>query len=1044
MDVPRELVEQFAGGNGVVFVGAGLSQGAGLPSWADLIRELVTELDDCPPDADYRNIAQYYDNRYGRNRLVQKLRDRLDTLDVHPTPVHEALVRLPVPVIFTTNYDDLLELALRAAKCPFESIIVNVDASFYTSDRLQLVKLHGDLGQPHSIVITTEDYEQFAFTRESLADILKVILQTRTVLFLGYSATDPDLQLILTQVRHQSGRFARNHYTVQFGALPPIVEDLEERRGLKVIDLGAQPNAAARSAALLKWLQELDRQVKQHKKVVTPSVVYTQQLAAEVKGLLLAMGFEILEGSQENKDVVFRARGVRAGEHINRWFLCLERGVTLEDVEKLKKRIEEVPGSKGWIVTLFHAIDADAQRSVEDFPSITVHTLANFYRQMLQYDGYLRELIGSSKEVDEYWVDLDCSVGEKKGSFNLVKYVDGWVKSPAQNHLALLGDFGTGKTWFCHYYAARAARQYLKDPDHHRIPILISLRGYARALNIEQLVTDTLINTYHIDLVGGFETFMHLNRYGRLLLIFDGFDEMERRVDYGVALQNYEEISRTVVERSKVILTSRPLFFADAEKVLRPGFEILSLRVFDDEQIQEVLRKREPRKWEKCWEQISGIQRLRDLASRPVMTQIISETLPTILGVGHIDGAALYRTYVDVWFEKSWKMGSQGLFRIRDDVLLLVRGLAWEMFPMGIIPQSELHERIKNKLVPKLGPRALTLGLEQLFVLDRTTGNYAFPHVSFMEYFVADKIVEDLAEEDVQSLLSCTLTDGVQEFLIDLIRARPEAQAGILNALLTAQSGEQINTLTELLTRLGEGNPVRPTIEMLETTDLLMEELPQHVVMTLGKEEFLNEVIKQLPKGAPSQVRHFLLELLGSPDIDTDRALRELTTVIYDDDSDSQVRLHAVQALGKRQGEKEIQALIEATGRQEMPTEIRQACIDNVRFSSLTDASIRNEFLNILHRVIGNSQDDIEARQYCVIKLAEYGFREALEPLLAILKDFSHVLWFVSANTISKTSESTLADDIEEEIILPHENDPSLLHQIAFLKSAVDYIRKPK
>ena len=30
-DIPRELVEQFARGNGVIFVGAGLSMGAGLP-----------------------------------------------------------------------------------------------------------------------------------------------------------------------------------------------------------------------------------------------------------------------------------------------------------------------------------------------------------------------------------------------------------------------------------------------------------------------------------------------------------------------------------------------------------------------------------------------------------------------------------------------------------------------------------------------------------------------------------------------------------------------------------------------------------------------------------------------------------------------------------------------------------------------------------------------------------------------------------------------------------------------------------------------------
>jgi hypothetical protein len=37
MDIPIELVEQFARGNGVIFVGPNLSQAVGLPSWNELL-----------------------------------------------------------------------------------------------------------------------------------------------------------------------------------------------------------------------------------------------------------------------------------------------------------------------------------------------------------------------------------------------------------------------------------------------------------------------------------------------------------------------------------------------------------------------------------------------------------------------------------------------------------------------------------------------------------------------------------------------------------------------------------------------------------------------------------------------------------------------------------------------------------------------------------------------------------------------------------------------------------------------------------------------
>jgi hypothetical protein len=41
MSVPKDLVDQRARGKGTVFVGAGLSQGAGLPGWPDLLRQML-------------------------------------------------------------------------------------------------------------------------------------------------------------------------------------------------------------------------------------------------------------------------------------------------------------------------------------------------------------------------------------------------------------------------------------------------------------------------------------------------------------------------------------------------------------------------------------------------------------------------------------------------------------------------------------------------------------------------------------------------------------------------------------------------------------------------------------------------------------------------------------------------------------------------------------------------------------------------------------------------------------------------------------------
>ena len=66
MNIPEELIDQFSRGNGAIFVGAGLSIGAGLPGWGTLIEQLAKEPPSYPNSSSYPDIAQYYVNEFGR------------------------------------------------------------------------------------------------------------------------------------------------------------------------------------------------------------------------------------------------------------------------------------------------------------------------------------------------------------------------------------------------------------------------------------------------------------------------------------------------------------------------------------------------------------------------------------------------------------------------------------------------------------------------------------------------------------------------------------------------------------------------------------------------------------------------------------------------------------------------------------------------------------------------------------------------------------------------------------------------------------------
>jgi predicted NACHT family NTPase len=98
-----------------------------------------------------------------------------------------------------------------------------------------------------------------------------------------------------------------------------------------------------------------------------------------------------------------------------------------------------------------------------------------------------------------------------------------------------LGEFGTGKTWFTLRYAYLAMKKYReakeKGLERPRVPLVIQLRDYAKMLDSESLFSDFFFRRHEIPLPG-YTAFEQLNRMGKLLLIFDGFDEMAAKVDH--------------------------------------------------------------------------------------------------------------------------------------------------------------------------------------------------------------------------------------------------------------------------------------------------------------------------------------------------------------------------------------------------------------------------------------------------------------------------------------------------------------------------------
>jgi hypothetical protein len=200
-ELAEGLGERARAGDLAVFLGAGVSAAAGLPTWEGLLEELAGRagLDDglraglsrLPP----QDAAALLARALGRDQLAEYVQERFG-----PAPyalAHALIAGLPVREYVTTNYDPLVELAAADVGRPLR--VLPFDEA--EPGAPWLVKLHGDAGHPASIVLTREQYLEFGDHRSALAGVLQSLLLTRHVLFVGTSMLDDDLIRIAHQVR---------------------------------------------------------------------------------------------------------------------------------------------------------------------------------------------------------------------------------------------------------------------------------------------------------------------------------------------------------------------------------------------------------------------------------------------------------------------------------------------------------------------------------------------------------------------------------------------------------------------------------------------------------------------------------------------------------------------------------------------------------------------------------------------------------------------------------------------------------------------------
>jgi len=221
------------------------------PAIGAVLSKVLAASCDLPENEDATNlqrVALFYEIARSRHQLVDAVSNVVQA-GKQPSPMLRALAELDFPLVITTNYDQLFERALFAAgKQPRVAVYTpelraTTDYLDPTSESPVLFKIHGDIAQPETIVITDEDYIQFVLrmsNKEPYDPVpltLKYHLAVWNTLFVGYSLLDYNLRLLFKTLRWRiDSAHAPDMYSVDWKP-DPLIFDVwhNQRRYVKFI-----------------------------------------------------------------------------------------------------------------------------------------------------------------------------------------------------------------------------------------------------------------------------------------------------------------------------------------------------------------------------------------------------------------------------------------------------------------------------------------------------------------------------------------------------------------------------------------------------------------------------------------------------------------------------------------------------------------------------------------------------------------------------------------------------------------------------------------
>lgn len=192
----------------ILFAGAGVSANLGIPTWEELMEYIAkdSEISYNPQIfkcmGSYLELMEYYSlKKNGVEELKEWMCSEWNGKEIQKENlnIHNRIVELDFPIVYTTNFEHWLEKAYQNKK-PVQVISTISDMQVTEDFKTKIIKFHGDCEKTDLVLTEESHFERMDF--ETALDIqFRADLLQHSVLFIGYSLSDMNVRYMLYRMQ---------------------------------------------------------------------------------------------------------------------------------------------------------------------------------------------------------------------------------------------------------------------------------------------------------------------------------------------------------------------------------------------------------------------------------------------------------------------------------------------------------------------------------------------------------------------------------------------------------------------------------------------------------------------------------------------------------------------------------------------------------------------------------------------------------------------------------------------------------------------------